>query len=197
MSRGKWPCFLRSRLFLMGYSCRNGTFRNSPTSHTTTRFTPAFARAFETLCQNRSRVTTVSTPASVQRLSNSRGVYRGFVCTTIPPARSTAKKATMKWGVFGRTRDTRSPGRTPILRRPPRGGDARRPPSAPPPGVRRGCRGGRAPPRGFLGLANGRAPPRAGRRGGEGRFFWGGLPQGGGARQFLCRTRHGRMVPAL
>src|SRR5438093_1365904 len=36
----------------------------------------------------------------------------------MPPVRSTAKKATTKWGVFGRTRDTRSPGRTPILRRP-------------------------------------------------------------------------------
>src|SRR5438094_170714 len=81
-------------------------------------FTDAFIRAFDTLCQNRSNAMTVSTPASVHKLSSSRGVYSGFVCTTIAPARSTAKNATTKWGVFGRTRDTRSPGRTPIARSP-------------------------------------------------------------------------------
>src|SRR5881628_745138 len=36
MTRGQCPCFRRSRFFLIGYSCRNGVLRNSPTSHTTT-----------------------------------------------------------------------------------------------------------------------------------------------------------------
>src|SRR5437667_5918022 len=118
IERGQWPAFWRSFFLLIGYSCRSGVLRNSAASQTTTLWTWVPAFALETLCQNRSRATTVSTPASFHRTSSSRGVRIGFVWTTIAPVRRTAKKATMKWGVFGRRRDTRSPARTPIDRRP-------------------------------------------------------------------------------
>src|SRR5437016_482242 len=109
IERGQWPAFWRSFFFLIGYSCRSGVLRNSVASQTTTLWTWVPAFALERLCQNRSRATTVSTPASFHRASSSRGVRIGFVWTTIAPARRTAKNATMKCGVFGRRRDTRSP----------------------------------------------------------------------------------------
>src|SRR5207247_4726116 len=106
IERGQWPAFWRSFFVLIGYSCRSGVLRNSAASQTTTLWTWVPAFALETLCQNRSRATTVSTPASFHRTSSYRGVRIGFVWTTIAPVRRTAKKATMKWGVFGRRKDT-------------------------------------------------------------------------------------------
>src|SRR5439155_678419 len=83
IERGQWPAFWRSFFVLIGYSCRSGVLRNSAASQTTTLWTWVSAFALETLCQNTSRATTVSTPASFHRTSSSRGVRIGFVWTTI------------------------------------------------------------------------------------------------------------------
>ena len=88
-------------------------------SVTTTRFTPDASRTFAAVLKNRSTHTTVSTPASRYISSSSRGVYSGFVWTTIPPARRTPKNAITNCGQFGIRRETRSPGLTPIFRSPP------------------------------------------------------------------------------